>query len=45
MEGHITIAIQKWNLNLAEVDVIHQTKDNFSQPLSAKENLDELEIS
>ena len=45
MEGHITIAIQKWNLNPAEVDVIDQIKDNFSQQLSAKENLDELEIS
>ena len=45
MERHITIASQKWNLNPAEVDVIDQTKDNFSQLMSTKENLDELEIS
>lgn len=45
MERHITIASQKWNLNPAEVDVIDHTIDNFSQLMSAKENLDELDIS
>ena len=45
MERYTTIASQKWNPNPAEVDVIDQTKDNFSQLMSARENLDELEIS
>ena len=45
MDRHITIASQKWNLNPAEVDVIDHTIDNFSQLMSAKENLDELDIS
>ena len=45
MERHITIASQKWNLIPAEVDVIDHTIDNFSQLMSAKENLDELDIS
>ena len=33
------------NLNPAKVNVIDLTKDNFTQPLSIKEILDELEIS
>ena len=33
------------NLNPAKVNVIDQTKSNFSQPLSVEEILDELEIS
>ena len=33
------------NLNPAKVNVINATKDNFTEPLSAKEILDELEIS
>ena len=33
------------NLNPAKINVIDPTKDNFTQPLSSKEILDELEIS
>ena len=33
------------NLNPAKVNVIETTKDNFTQPLSVKEILDEFEIS
>ena len=33
------------NLNLAKVNMIDPTKINFTQPLNAKEILDELEIS
>ena len=33
------------NLNPAKVNVIGPTKDNFSQPLSVKQILDEVEIS
>ena len=33
------------NLNLTEVSVINPIKDNFTQPLSIKKILDELEIS
>ena len=33
------------NLNPAKVNVIDPTKDNFTQPLSIQEILDELEIS
>ena len=32
-------------LNSAKVNVIHPTKDNFTQPLSVQEILDELDIS
>ena len=33
------------NLNPMKVNVIDPSKDNFTQPLSVKEILDELEIS
>ena len=33
------------NFNPAKVNVIDPRKDNFTQPLSVKEILDELEIS
>ena len=33
------------NLKTAKVNVIDSTRDNFTQPLSVKEILDELEIS
>ena len=33
------------NLNLAKVNVIDPTKDNYTQPLCISEILDELEIS
>ena len=32
------------NLNLAKVNAVDSTKDNFTQPLSIEEILDELEI-
>ena len=48
MENYITKENKKLkvrNLNPAEVNLIDPTKDNFTQPLSVKEILDELEIS
>ena len=49
MEKYITKARQKLcidnNLNPAKVNVIHPTKDKFTQPLSVQEILDELEVS
>ena len=33
------------NMNLAKVNIIDPTKENFTQPLSVQEILDELEIS
>ena len=48
MEKYITEANRKYidnNLNPAKVNVINPTKDNFTQLLSVKEFLDELEIS
>ena len=43
MEKYIKSYIDN-NLNPAKVNVIDPTRDNFTQPLSVREILDELEI-
>ena len=48
MEKYIIKQVKSYvdnNLNPTKINVIDPTKDNFTQPKSAKEILDDLEIS